>query len=62
MQAHPSKYLHKMLTKSRERIKELRSGGNKPPPSEVSALSHHCFEFENTQDIMSNYIEVQDKI
>ena len=62
MQAHPNKYLHKMLKNSRERIKELRAGGIKPPPSEVSALTHHCFEFENTQDVMSNYIEVQEKI
>ena len=62
MQAHQSKYLHKMLKNSREIIKELRAGGNKPPPSEVTALTHHCFEFKNTQDGMSNYIEVQEKI
>ena len=63
MQSHPSKYLHKILANSRKRINDLRSGGqNRPPPSEAAALTHHCFEFETSQDVMSNYIEIQDKI
>ena len=62
MQAHPSKYLHKMIAESNVRIKQARAGGVKTPPTEESALTHQCVETRFTENIMANNIEVEDRI
>ena len=63
LQKHPKHYLHKMLKQSSEKIKEVKSGGpTEKPTNEEAALTHHCTKLSENENIMANYIEVQDHI
>ena len=51
-----------MLKESSEKIKEQKSGGQyKSPINEEESLKHKCTELNGGDDVMSNYIEVQDR-
>ena len=61
LQQHPDTYLYEMLKESKEKIKEQKLGGQyKKPNNEEEALKHKCTELNEGDDVMSNYIEVQD--
>ena len=65
LQENPENYLQKMLEDSKEKIKDAKSGGQiktPPPPNEETLLTHKCTELNESENTITNYIEVQDQV
>ena len=59
---HPDDYLQMMLTESQEKIRAQTAGGNKKKPiNEEELLKHDCVELKRGEDVMVNFIDVQDR-
>ena len=61
LQQHPDTYLKQMLIKSQQKIQAQTMGGaSKKPLNEEELLTHDCVEIKQGENIMVNFIEVQD--
>merc|ERR1711962_1231259 len=59
---HPDDYLEKMLTESQEKIRAQTAGGiDKKPINEEELLKHDCVELRRGENVMVNFIDVQDQ-
>merc|ERR1711962_1304235 len=62
LQLHPDNYLQQMLIESQEKIRAQTTGGTtKKPLNEEELLAHDCVELKKGENVMINFIDVQDR-
>merc|ERR1712243_171650 len=62
LQKHPNTYLKQMLIESQQKIQAQTMGGiSKKPLNEEELLTHDCVELKQGENVLVNFIEVQDR-
>ena len=62
LQKHPNTYMEQMLMESQQKIQAQSMGGaSKKPINEEELLTHDCIELKRGENVIVNFIEVQDR-